>query len=155
MSRFGSNLGQRLNASLAASVKISLASKTVTFPEFGHASADYTNEWLPIQTIMPLYNAYTLMPTQNKNPHRIFDSCQSTLFKKIRYRVIAYATITFSLKIHLKLMHSKYTAHILRHLQVNLEKLIEIIYIYDFPNSGDTFFKRVDSIALCFFKSYV
>jgi hypothetical protein len=45
--------------------------QTVTFTEFGHTCADYTNEWFPLQTIMPLYNAYTLMPTQNKNPHRI------------------------------------------------------------------------------------
>ena len=40
-------------------------------------------------------------------------------------------------------------------IQVNLEKLLERIYIYDFPNSGEAFLKQVTSVATAFSKNII
>ena len=66
MSFLGSSLGQRLNASYAASLKISLASKPSRLPNLDMPALIMLTSGFPFKPHVPL-NGYTFMPVQNKN----------------------------------------------------------------------------------------
>src|SRR5665647_3449180 len=66
MSFLGSSLGQRVNASYAASLKISLAIRPSCLPNLDMPALIMLTSGFPFKPTVPLSNC-TLMPSHNKN----------------------------------------------------------------------------------------